>query len=224
MKNQIILVGVLTLFVLTVNGQITSKKFGRHASASISRISLFQNNGTVEPNVLWSQFDATKRSSLIAVLPDGQGKVKVRVLAENTPDAALEAVTKITNSLKNDKLEINSALEFSRNIVQIKRSSYVDNFRTISYRISELINNDGKIDPDIKDLLNELIKGAISTSANDNVVSNAENEVAKIRYQAELQKQKNITTVIETLNGQLKEAKDDESKKKILAQLTELLK
>ena len=224
MKTHQILALTLLLATSVAQGQIKSEKFNHKASASISRVSLFQKDGKVEPNILWSQFDATKRSSLIAVLPDGDKGIKVRVLAENTPDAAMEAISKLTNSIKYEKLEATSALEFSRNIAQIKRSSAVDNFRTISYRIAELVNNDGKLDPDVKNLLESLIKGATETSASDNKLPEEETVTLRKKYEADLQKENNRKEVIATLKEQLKTTTDDKEKKDIMDKLVELTK
>ena len=224
MKNRPMLLLILMLACSLTYGQISTKKFSHKASASISRISLFLKDGNVDPNILWSQYDATKRSSLIAVLPDGKSGVKIRVLAENSPDAAMEAISKLTNSIKYDKLDASSALEFSRNIAQIKRSSAVDNFRTISYRIAELVNNDGKLDADVKNLLDDLIKGMTETSASDNKLAEEETKTIRVKYEADLQKENNKKELIAILKEQLKTTTDENAKKEIMNKLTELTK
>src|SRR5690606_206288 len=142
MKRVIILfIGAL---FLSSCGVIRSKQFNSNATSSISRVSLYTNEGKVAPNVLWSQFDATKRGSLIAVLPE-DSKINVRVLAENTPDMAVESVKDITGSINYEGVEISSAVKLTKNIAQIQRSSTTQSLLAISYKISEMLNNDGSI-------------------------------------------------------------------------------
>jgi len=215
MKIQLYLSTLLCLPLLA-HGQIESKQFSRGATASISRVSLFKKAGQVEPTVLWSQFDATKRSSLVSVIP-GDSKVKVRVLAENTPDAAIEVISKIVNSAKFKGLDASSSLEFSRSIAQIKRSASVDNFRNLSYRLSEMLNNDGTINPDVRDVLKQLISAAESTAKEDA-------QAASDEAQRGLAIQKNVSAVITVLSQQIKEASADSVKRRLTSQMVSLVK
>jgi|GEM_PF-5504063 len=226
MKLTKLFIPVLCLIGLTANSQIETKTFSKNKSASISRISLFKNgeSGKIAPNILWSQFDATKRSSVIAIIPDGNGSVKLRVLAENTPDAAIETISKITNSIDYKEISAESAVEFSKSIAQIKRSSAVENFRSISYRISELVSNDGTLDTEVKALIEKLIDGAIATSEGDNNISIEENKSLQIKYEANLQEQKNKTTVLDVLKAKLEKETDETKKEEIIDKMTELVK
>ncbi len=226
MKPIKLFLPILFFIGLTSNAQIDTKTFSKKHSSSISRISLFKNgkDGPIAPNILWSQFDATKRSSVIAIIPDGNGSIKLRVLAENTPDAAIETISKITNSIDYKEISAESAVEFSKSIAQIKRSSAVENFRSISYRIAELVSNDGTLDPEVKTLIEKLIDGAISTSEGDNNISIEENKSLKIKYEANLQEQKNKTMVLDALKAQLDKETDEAKKKEIIDKMAELVK
>lgn len=207
MKRVIILfIGAL---FLSSCGVIRSKQFNSNATSSISRVSLYTNEGKVAPNVLWSQFDATKRGSLIAVLPE-DSKINVRVLAENTPDMAVESVKDITGSINYEGVEISSAVKLTKNIAQIQRSSTTQSLLAISYKISEMLNNDGSINADAKYLYEELIKGAITTSDNDAKIAQAEadavsaSETTKVEQaKAEIEKYKSLQSIIEKTEGSL---------------------
>lgn len=86
---------------------------------------------------LWSYYDATKRGSVMYV-KDG----KIRVLAENAPDAAIQSITEITTKikgLKGDVGEVEAALKTQRAIAELgKRTAAVNMLRDALYRLNEM--------------------------------------------------------------------------------------
>src|SRR5690606_7715864 len=96
--KQILSITLVVLIFATTSCRVIkvrdSYAFSKNATASLSRVKLFlENQGTknapdlyVQPTVFWSQFDATKRSSLVAIMPDPDNRklANIKVLAENT--------------------------------------------------------------------------------------------------------------------------------------------
>lgn len=90
-----------------------------------------KDNGTF----LWSYYDATKRGSVMYV-KDG----KIRVLAENSPDAAIQSITAITAKANiKGQVDAEFALNTQRTIAQLgKRTAAVNMLRDALYRLNEL--------------------------------------------------------------------------------------
>ena len=221
--------------------------FNRNATASISRVKLFTDpnttvtkigdstttvtNNEISPTLYWAQFDATKRSSLVAAIPDPNNKaVSIKVLAENTPDAAIESISKITAQMKNKDFTAEVAGEVARSIAQIKRSSAVENFRTISYRLAELVNNKGDVDPGVEKLFESLISSSVKTAEWDSNVSLKEAELGIKEAELGIKKVDEAIAnrdlkeeALKTLQDELKNATDADTKDQIREQIVRLV-
>ena len=67
---------------------------------------------------MWSHYDATKRGSLMYIDKNG----RIRVLAENPPDAAIQSITSITaNANIEGKVDASLAYETSKSIARKNR-------------------------------------------------------------------------------------------------------
>lgn len=231
MKAVLLLLLVIPLFGMT-SCLMTKRKehtaYTKYATASISRVKLFTdsvivggNSGKkvlgISPTLFWAQFDATKRSSIVAVLPDpkNQNSVSVKVLAENTPDAAIESISKITAKMRHKDLTAEVAGDFARSIAQIKRTATVENFRTISYRMAELVNSQGQVNQDVKVLFEALIDASVKTSKMDAELANKELDLDIKKAEQRIFKEKNKATVLKDLRDQLEQATEKEEKAKI---------
>ncbi|HLS36753.1 MAG TPA: hypothetical protein VK023_00650 [Sphingobacterium bovisgrunnientis] len=114
-------------------GAIKSKT-GR-GKASISRIAQFEEG---KGTFLWSQYDATRRGSVMYVTYDG----RIRVLSENAPDAALQSITEITgklDGLKGDIAKAEAMFKTQKSIAELgKRTAAVNMLRDALYRLNEI--------------------------------------------------------------------------------------
>lgn len=135
---------ILLFLVLTLSSCANFNSFHNNKArgkAGIVRVPQFDkkcnsdldNKGTF----LWSYYDATKRGSVMYV-KDG----KIRVLAENAPDAAIQSITEITTKikgLKGDVGEVEAALKTQRAIAELgKRTAAVNMLRDALYRLNEM--------------------------------------------------------------------------------------
>ncbi len=105
--------------------------------AGIVRINQFTNNKKDSVGTfMWSHYDATKRGSLMYIDKGG----KIRVLAENPPDAAVQSITNIIASAKVDgKVDASLAYKTSKSIVELgKRTAGVNMLRDALYRLNEM--------------------------------------------------------------------------------------
>jgi hypothetical protein len=103
----------------------------------------FVNNNSTPGTVFFSFYDATKRSSLTFMTPEGQP----RVLAENNPDAAanraLELISKLNLShAGKDSFSASNQLNIAKTIVQLTQKSPADILvRDALYRLNEMYLN-----------------------------------------------------------------------------------
>jgi hypothetical protein len=106
--------------------------------AGLVRVNQFVKNKTNETQgtFMWSHYDATKRGSMMYIDKDG----KVRILAENPPDAAIQSITSITSSANVDgKVDAKLAFETSKSIAELgKRTAAVNMLRDALYRLNEI--------------------------------------------------------------------------------------
>ncbi|WP_123906657.1 hypothetical protein [Chryseobacterium sp. MYb7] len=132
---------ILTFFMLSCGSFKNNKARG---SAGIVRVGQYEpsgksnakdssvgnNNGTF----LWSYYDPTRRGSVMYV-KDG----KIRVLAENSPDAAIQSITAITGKANvKGQVDAEFALNTQRTIAQLgKRTAAVNMLRDALYRLNE---------------------------------------------------------------------------------------
>lgn len=125
---------LVTTLILSSCGSINESR----KVAGISKQKLFlDGSGEIQPTLFWAHYDATQRGSMLYV---GRDK-KVRVLAENPPDAAIQSIVKIGAELKGVKgiEDAELAFETQRNIAELgKRTAAVNMLRDALYRLNEL--------------------------------------------------------------------------------------
>lgn len=232
--KTMLLIALVVLLLGTGSCRVSNWKdgsaFSKNATASLSRVKLFTVEEMdkdsvihkyVDPTVFWAQFDATKRSSIVAVLPDPKNRklANIKVLAENTPDAAIESISKLTAKMSHKDFSAEVAGEFARSIAQIKRSSAVENFRTISYRMAEIVSSNGDPDTTVVNLFRQLIRSSVETAQADSKVAEKELEVAFKEAEAKLKGEESKAKVLEGLRKDLEKEEDQDKKKEIRAQI-----
>ena len=135
MKTRIILNVVLSSLLLYSCSALENQGLRNNGSgkAGIVRIPQFEKgeNGTF----LWSHYDATKRGSVMYV-KNG----KIRVLAENSPDAAFQSMAEIAAKTDvNGKVNAELAVKTQRTIAELgKRTAAVNMLRDALYRLNEM--------------------------------------------------------------------------------------
>lgn len=110
--------------------------------AGIIRMPQYTNCDSIGKNCkdqgtfMWSYYDATKRGSMMYLDPQG----RVRVLAENPPDAAIQSITSITANANIDgKVDASLAFNTAQSIAELgKRTAGVNMLRDALYRLNEL--------------------------------------------------------------------------------------
>lgn len=132
-------IALILSIMLALSSCSNLKKFNNSKAkgkAGIVRINQFSNQDG-QGTFLWSYYDATKRGSVMYV-KDG----KIRVLAENAPDAAIQSITEITakiKGMKGDVSEAEAALKTQRTIAELgKRTAAVNMLRDALYRLNEM--------------------------------------------------------------------------------------
>lgn len=131
-KKTIKAISVLSLLIMV--NSCAFKNNMAVGKAGVTRIPQFtyDEKGTF----LWTHFDATKRGGIIYITPEN----KIRVLAENAPDAAIQSIVDISAKMSGVK-EINAelALNTQKSIAELgKRTASVNILRDALYRINEL--------------------------------------------------------------------------------------
>lgn len=130
MKNYLIMI-----FLFSWIGVAWGQK-----KATLERLQLFKDKSSnkIEPTLFWAQYDATRRGSMLYV----DENQRVRVLAENPPDAAIESILAITanvKGLKGDVGEAEAAFNSQKSIADLaKRTAAVNMLRDALYRLNEL--------------------------------------------------------------------------------------
>lgn len=134
---------LLISFMLALSSCANLKGFENNKAkgkAGIVRVPQFDKKSTTKDDkgtFLWSYYDATKRGSVMYV-KDG----KIRVLAENAPDAAIQSITEISTKikgLKGDVGEAEAVLKTQRTIAELgKRTAAVNMLRDALYRLNEM--------------------------------------------------------------------------------------
>ena len=134
MKTKLLLLLLLTI-LLNSCSMMSFRNNKARGNAGIVRIPQYKTDSS--GTFLWSHYDATKRGSVMFV-KDG----KIRVLAENSPDAAIQSITAITakvKGLKGDIGEAEAAFNIQRTIAQLgKRTAAVNMLRDALYRLNEM--------------------------------------------------------------------------------------
>jgi hypothetical protein len=114
-------------------------KKSANGSSAIIKTPQFDTGGTL----LFSFYDATKRSSVTFITPNGQ----LRTLAENNPDAATNRAFDLISKLSlshagKDSLVASNQLSIAKTIVQLTQKSPTDIFvRDALYRLNEMYLN-----------------------------------------------------------------------------------
>ena len=120
-KLTTLIIIIVTSLILSSCGSINESR----KVAGISKQELFLDGaGEIEPTLFWAHYDATQRGSMLYV---GRDK-KVRVLAENPPDAAIQSIVKIGAELKGIEGigDAELALETQKSIAELgKRTAAV---------------------------------------------------------------------------------------------------
>jgi len=137
-KKPYAVIGVIFLLALSGCNQVFYKK-SSNGSSSVIRATQFSQQGSL----FFSYYDATKRSSLTYITPQGQP----RILAENNPDAAANRAFDLISKLNlshagRDSLTASNQLSMAKTIVQLTQKSPTDIFvRDALYRLNEMYLN-----------------------------------------------------------------------------------
>jgi hypothetical protein len=134
MMKKIILMVVVAILLFSCDAINKGRK-----GAGISRQNLFVNstNSKTEPTLFWAHYDANQRGSMLYV----DSTQKVRVLAENPPDAAIQSIVGITAKVKGIEGagEIEAAFNAQKSIAELgKRTAAVNMLRDALYRLNEM--------------------------------------------------------------------------------------
>lgn len=132
----------LTLFLILFSSCSTFKdaSFQNNKAvgkAGLVRVPQFLNKKSNDKGTfMWSHYDATKRGSLIYIDKNG----RIRVLAENPPDAAIQSITNITASANvSGKVDASLVYKTSKSIAELgKRTASVNMLRDALYRLNEM--------------------------------------------------------------------------------------
>jgi len=145
LKLHYVVMLLAIIFILNSCGTINESR----KVAGISKQALFltDDKEDIQPTLFWAHYDATQRGSMLYV---GSDK-KVRVLAENPPDAAIQSIVKIGAELKGIEGigDAELALETQKSIAELgKRTAAVNMLRDALYRLNELYyaNQDAEVD------------------------------------------------------------------------------
>lgn len=143
---------ILLLAIILLNSCSAFEK-----KSEIKRQKLFTGS---QGTLFWANYDATKRGSMIFVEPNG----KVRVLAENPPDAAIQSITSITTKFKKgEEIDANLVFETSKSIAELgKKTASVNMLRDALYRLNEIYYATKDERDETKKLLNKALDKDIS--------------------------------------------------------------
>lgn len=250
LKKSISKLVLLLLVVLTFGSCANLKNFHNNKArgeAGIVRISQYKDNKCSNCNnvkqdgegtFLWSYYNANRRGSVMYV-KDG----KIRVLAENAPDAAIQSITDISAKVKGiESVDVEAAFNTQRTIAQLgKRTAAVNMLRDALYRLNELyyasldenstllnkamdkglLKSDSlqktfnKIDFVGNNQMFETLFCEIIQNAKDISISEAqaETQIAKSESESEVEKQKTEQLRLQTISDVL-----EKTEKKILTE------
>lgn len=248
MKTKNYLLLTLLLIILSSCSAFKDASFKNNKAtgkAGIIRVPQFtkyvkdKNGKTLDTlgTFMWSHYDATKRGSLMYIDKNG----RIRVLAENPPDAAIQSITNITASANVDgKVEASLAYETSKSIAELgKRTAGVNMLRDALYRLNEMYYatrdekeknikffiDKGYTNEKIKSLLSDKSLSSIKNidslfikvidNAKDIAIKEAEAEIKVSKYEAEKLKTELIKSMYEKV-------KDTLSKKQTIEYLNKL--
>ena len=125
----------------------------------------------------WMDYDATRRGAIVAVKPDGT----VTMLAEPSPDAAVELTQKYLAKLNYQGITGEASLDLAENIVQLgKRTTTIKFLRDSLYRLAELSNN-GKLDAQAMDLFEQALEATLTLAQAELVQAESSKERAEAR-------------------------------------------
>ncbi len=196
MKKQTITLLVLILLIGCKSINETRK------SAGISKQSLYINESTkkdktepsivFQPTLFWSHYDASQRAGLYLVTPQSDGTMKINIISENPPDAALNSTIETLAKVKvGDKVDAGAKFSTIKSVTELgQRNAANYMIRDFAFRIEALQNNGGKIDDKILELYKTLIKTAENISIAEVNSNNNKNKLETIQ---ELSKMINFT-------------------------------
>lgn len=167
---------VLMLLVFLFSGCDSINKSRKVSGISRQNLFLNESTGTADPTLFWAHYDATQRGSMLYV----DANQKVRVLAENPPDAAIQSIIGITAKVKGiDGVgEAEAAFNAQKSIAELgKRTAAVNMLRDALYRLNEMYYATVDENNETKELLKnspELLKifQSDDKSANSEIVRN----------------------------------------------------
>lgn len=215
--------------------------------AGLVRVNQFTNNKKdTAGTFMWSHYGATKRGSLMYIDKGG----KIRVLAENPPDAAVQSITNIIASAKVDgKVDASLAYKTSKSIAELgKRTAGVNMLRDALYRLNEMYyatkdekeeklklllkNNITKLDDELKSTsINSIDKlfTKVIDNAKEIAIKEAEAEVTISRvelpkFEAEKINSEKEKIKMEVFKDMYERVKDTLTKKEIIKYLERLNK
>lgn len=205
--------------------------------AGLVRVSQYENSN--KGTFMWSHYDATKRGSLMYIDKNG----RIRILAENPPDVAIQSITNITaNANVDGKVDASLAYETSKSIAELgKRTAGVNMLRDALYRLNEmyystkdekqdniklLINsNKGYSVENLKSIFNENSLSSIKNidSLFIKVIDNAK-DIAIKEAEAEIKVSENEAKKLKTelIKSMYEKVKDTLTKKQIIEYLNKI--
>lgn len=136
MKTNYFIMGICALLLYSCSAmENQALRNNGSGKAGIIRIPQFENKNDKMGTFLWSHYDATQRGSVMYV-KDG----KIRVLAENSPDAAFQSMAEIAAKADVDgKVNAELAVKTQRTIAELgKRTAAVNMLRDALYRLNEM--------------------------------------------------------------------------------------
>ncbi len=105
----------------------------------------------------WLDYDASRRGAFLSVNDKGS----VKMLAEPSPDVAIEVVQKYLAKINYEKISGEGSLDFAENITQLgKRTTTIMFLRDSLYRLAEMKNN-GTLDNESIALFNKALDATL---------------------------------------------------------------
>lgn len=140
-----------------------------------------------EPTLFWAHYNATERGGLYLLEVGTDGKMNIRIISEPPPDVAINStISAILDVKVPEAVDVSAKFEAVKSVAELgSRNSANYLIRDFGFNIQSLLNNYGKIDPDVK----ELYKDALKTAENMSIAaSNSKVEESKVEGLAELTK------------------------------------
>lgn len=153
-------------------------------SAGIAKMSMYKDTAKIDeeyktlPTVYWSHYDATQRSGLYLVQPDG----RVKILSENPPDAAVTtAITALASAQYKDSLRAEAAFTAIKSVAELgSRNATNYLVRDLAFRIESLKLNEDTIDTATIKLYMKLMEAAENMVKSESVSLAAQSKSSRL--------------------------------------------